>query len=724
MRSASCRVCRFLSPTARACALWLGMCVVLAAAAFGQVQVLTEHNDGLRSGANTNETVLTPANVNSSLFGKLFTLGVDGYIVGQPLYMSGVQFPDGTTHNVVYVATQHDSVYAFDADQNRAPLWMVSYIDPAAGITSVPISAFGCPSTRFNEIGIVSTPVIDPSNGTLYVLAKTEENGAFVYRLHALSVTTGQDVTTPAVISASANTNKGILQFNPAVQLQRPALLLSKGTIYIGFGGNGCDTYAYHGWLLAYDELSLQPVGTFLTTPNGTKGAIWQSGGGPAVHSDGTIFLEPANGTVDASSGGLDYGDSMMHLNPASGGLNVLDYFTPYNQLALADQDLDLGAGGVLLVPDQDGPTTHEVIGGGKEGTLYLVDRDGMGGFNPVDNSQIVQSIPDASTGELDAVPAYWNGWVYVSGEGDFIKAFSLTNGLLSDEPVSRTSIAFNIGGSVSVTSNSGLSNGILWAMTHNPTASTLYAFDAGNLATELYGSNQALGLRDTLGAVTHFATPTIANGKVFIGGTAALTVYGLLPVLSPTGGNNQSVYAGTTLSLQVEAKDAYLGNPVPNVSITCKDGGVGGTFSSRVIVTDNAGQAAVSYTLPRKGMNVTIACTSLGTTTATFSETGVNGPPSRAIIASGNFQTGPVSTQLPAALVVDIFDRFNFGVSGLTVTWSDGGAGGVFSNPTSTTDTMGKASTFYTTPGTTGTYYITATTAGLPAATLRVTVK
>lgn len=724
MRSVSCRFGRYLSAAVRASALVLGMCVVLAAAVFGQAQVLTEHNDGFRSGANTNETVLTPANVNFLTFGKLFTLGVDGYIVGQPLYVPGLLFPDGTTHNVVYVATQHDSVFAFDADQNLPPLWTTSYINPAAGITSVPISAFGCAGTHFNEIGIMSTPVIDPTNGTLYVLAKTEENGAFVYRLHSLSLTTGQDVIAPAVISASAPTNKGTLQFNPAVQMQRPALLLANGAIYVSFGGNGCDTYAYRGWLLTYDELTLQQTGTFLVTPNGTKGAIWQSGGGPAVDSDGTIFVATANGTFDASSGGSDYGDSVLHLSSAGSGLGILDYFTPYNQDTLADEDLDLGAGGVLLLPSQSGPYPNEIIAGGKQGTLYLLNRAAMGRFNPLADSQIVQSIANASTGELDAVPAYWNGLVYISGEGDYIRAFSLTNGLLSDDPVSRTSITFNIGGSVSLTSNSGLSNGILWAMTHNQVASTLYAFDATDLDTEFYGSNQARGFRDALGGVVHFATPTVANGKVFVGGTTALTIYGLLPVLSPVGGNNQSAYVGTTLTLQVGVNDSYLGNPVPNVSVTCKDGGVGGTFSSGVIVTDSAGQASVNYTLPHKGMNITISCTSLGTTTATFSETAVNGPASRAAIASGNYQTGPVSTQLPAALVVQIYDRYSFGVPGATVTWSDGGAGGVFSAPSSTTNSMGKASTFYTTPAATGTYYITATTPGIPPATFRVTVK
>ena len=728
MRSVSFRVGFYLSPAARACALSLGLCMVVATAVMGQVQVLTEHNDEFRDGANTNENVLTPANVNFSTFGKLFTLSVDGYIVGQPLYLPGVQFPNGTTHNVVYVATQHDSVFAFDADQSGPPLWTTSYINPAAGITSVPITAFGCPGTDFNEVGIISTPVIDPVEGTIYVLAKTEENGAFVFRLHGLSLTTGQDVIAPAVISASASTIKGTLQFNPAIEMQRPALTLANGTIYVGFGSNGCDSYAYHGWLLAYDEMTFDQVGTFLTTPNGTDGAIWQSGGGPAVDTDGTIFLATANGTFDASSGGLDYGDSILHLSPSSvssSGLSVLDYFTPYNQLALNQADRDLGSGGVTLLPPQSGPHKNEMVGGGKGGTLYLVDRGGMGGYNPTADTQIVQSIIGAAKG-LTEVPAYWNGFVYVAGWNNYIKAYSLANGLLSTQPVSQTPNIFNIDspGSVSVTSNSQLGNGILWAMLHSGNVAALFAYDATDLTTELYSSQTAKLSRDTLGGVAHFATPTIADGRVYIGGTKALTVYGLLPVLSPAVGNNQSVYAGTTLSFQAEVNDAYVGNPVPSISVTCKDGGVGGTFSSGTVVTNSKGQAAFSYTVPHKGQNITITCTNPGTTTATFSETVVNGPATRALIESGNNQTEPISTLLPVALSVQIYDQYNFGVSGVVVTWSDGGAGGVFSAPRSTTSSVGKDSTFYTTPATAGTYYITATTPGITPAKFRVTVK
>ncbi len=694
--------------------LVLGVCLLSCAFAFGQAQVLTEHNDVLRSGANTGETVLTSANVNFNTFGKLFTQNVDGFIVGQPLYLSAVHFPDGSTHNVVYVATQHDGVFAFDGDSSQPPLWNTSFINPAAGVTTVPITDFGCAGTAFTEIGIVSTPVIDPLASTLFVLAKTLENGAYIFRLHALSTTTGADVIPPAVISASMSTNAGPLQFNPAFQMQRPALLLENGAIYIGFGSNGCDTYAYHGWLLAYNATNLQQMAAIATTPNGTRGAIWQAGGGPAADSDGTIFLATGNGTFDANSGGSDYGDSLLHLNPASSGLTVLDYFTPHDQETLETTDLDLGSGGVLLLPDQDQPHTHELLGGGKAGTLYVVDRDSMGGYNTADDSQIVQSIPGASASELDSVPAYWNGNVYIGGQADHIKAFSLSNDLLSAQPTSQTSVAAIVPGSVSITA-SGSNNGILWAIPQNNPA-TLYAFDALNLSTMFYNSSQA-GLRDRLGSVPKFVAPTIANGKVYIGGTSALSVYGLLPLISPRAGNNQSAFVGTTLpvALQVQAVDAYQGNPIANASVTCKDGGVGGSFSAVMpMVTDSQGQASTGYMLPKRGQTLTITCTSAGYTTGSFSEVAIDGPVTRDVIVSGNNQTGPVSTQLPAALVVQVLDPFSFGVPGVAVTFSDGSAGGAFAPASAITDSLGKASTFYTTPNTAGTITITASTTGL----------
>jgi hypothetical protein len=702
--------------------LWL----VLGSVASGQVQVITEHNDVQRTGVNPNETILTPSNVNLNTFGKLFTEPVDGYVVAQPLYMQGVKLPNGTTHNVVYVVTQHDSVYAFDADTPQAPLWQVSFINPAGGVTTVPITSFGCPGVHFTEIGIMSTPVIDPGSQTMYLVAKTEEPGAFIYRLHRISLTTGKDISTPSVINATATTNTGTLQFNSAFAMQRPALLLSNGTVYIGFGSNGCDTYAFHGWLLAYNALTLQPAGAFAVTPNGTKGAIWQSGGGPAADDDGTIFLATANGTFDANTGGNDYGDTVLHLNPASGGLSVLDYFTPFDQATLASSDKDLGSGGVLLVPDQDdGPAVHEVIAGGKEGTLYLIDRDHMGGYNPAGDTQIVQSIPHASTGRIDSVPIYWNGNVYLSGNSDFIRAYSFSNGLLSTQAVMQSSILFNIGGpGVDSLSANGSTNGILWAIIHNGTVPTLYALNASELSTELFDTRQAKLARDEMTGVARFVAPTIANGKVYIGGMKNFMVYGLLPVISPVSGNNQTGFVGTPINLQVAVNDAYAGVAQPNVAVNCKDGGVGGTFAAATVTTNATGTASFTYTLPAKAKSIIISCTSLGYTTATFSEVAAEGPPSRIVISGGNNQTSTPSTQLPVPFTVIVYDRFSRGVPGVTVTFSDNGAGGVVASPTVTTDATGHASTLYTTPGKNGVYTVQVSVAGVSTANIRVTVK
>ena len=331
--------------------LWaVSVSLLFPARVHGQASVLTEHNDVARTGQNLSETVLTPANVNSVQFGKLFTQNVDGTIVGQPLYVPNVTLANGTTHNVVYVATQHDSVFAFDADNNQGnnalPLWTVSFSNPANGISSVPIADYGCTGTHFTELGITGTPVIDSVSRTIYLVAKTLENGQYVFRLHALDIGSGQEkFGGPVMITGAVPSNSGMLNFNPAVHMQRPALLLLNGAVYLGFGSTGCDTYAYQGWLFAYDSQLRQQLGVFVSTPNGTRGSIWQAGGGPAADSEGNIYLQTANGTFDANTGGLDYGDSILKLGLANDVLGVEDYFTPFDQSYLAANDFDLGIG-------------------------------------------------------------------------------------------------------------------------------------------------------------------------------------------------------------------------------------------------------------------------------------------------------------------------------------------------------------------------------------------
>jgi hypothetical protein len=703
------------------------ICTLICGSAFGQIQVLTEHNDLARTGANTSETRLTTANVNATSFGKLFTQSVDGYIVGQPLYVSNLRMADGTRHNVVYVATQHDSVYAFDADSLRAPLWTVSFINPTAGVTSVPIHDFGCAGTAFTEVGIMSTPVIDTAAAAIYVVVKTLENGVYIYRLHAMSLTTGADVVTPEVITGSVTTNKGALAFNPSIHMQRPGLLLSNHTIYVAFASNGCDTFAFHGWMMAYNQSNLQPAGVFNATPNGIDGGIWQSGGAPSVDTDGTIFVATGNGTFDGNTGGNDWGDTVLHLSPAASGMTVLDYFTPHDQASLSDDDADLGSGGPLLLPPQTGPHANELLIGGKGRTLYLVDRGDMGTYDGVDDSQIVQSIPNVTTSRMKGIPAYWNGNIYIApGNKDPIRQYSLSNGLLSTTPTSQTTTIFNQAGSgmVSVSSN-GTTNGILWAIQHSQTASTLFGYDATNLANIFYSSHTATSSRDALGGVAHYATPTIANGKVFIGGTKSFYVYGLLPTITATGGSNQTGFlnAALPIALTMKALDAYTSAPVANATLTCKDGGAGGTFGDVTPTTDSTGLATTTYTLPNKRATVTITCGALGLVSATFSEASVAGPASRLAASAGNNQTGPISTTLPVALTVSVFDPHNYGVPGVTVTFSDNGAGGTFTAASAVTGSTGQATTMYTAPAKSGIVTVTATVANVAPLNFRESI-
>ena len=512
--------------------------------------VFTFHNDNFRTGENTNETVLSPANVNSASFGKLFSYTLDGMTFASPLYVAGVTIPGEGTHNVVYVATEHDSVYAFDADGlTNDPLWQVSFINPTAGVTTVP-SADSDPGEDIpNEVGITSTPVIDPVSGTLYVVAATKEvsgSTTYVQRLHALDITTGTEkFGAPVVIQATVagtgpGSSGGHVPFDPLHENQRGALLLADGMVCFVFGSHG-DVEPYYGWLLGYTPTNVQhQVLVYNTAPNAGKAGIWMNGDGPAVDASGILYFITADGLFDASSGGTDYGDSFIKLSSAGA---VLDYFTPMVQADLYASNLDLGAGGVLLLPDQSGPHTHEVVSASKNATIYLVDRDNMGHYHS-NTDQIVQSLvnifpssPINDSGNFGS-PVYFNGSVYFCAVSDNVKAFQLTNGLLSTSPTSQSAASFSYPGAMLSASGNGNSNGILWAVQRNglTTPCTLHAYDAGNLANELYNSDQA-GSRDSAGADAKWAIPLVVNGKVyvatqnqFVATMNQLTVYGLLP--------------------------------------------------------------------------------------------------------------------------------------------------------------------------------------------------
>jgi len=500
---------------------------------------LTQRNDNARTGQNLQETMLTTTNVTSAGFGKLFSYPVDGAIYGQPLYVQNLQIPSQGFHNVVYVATEHDSVYAFDADQ-KAPgtLWTVNFTNSANAVTTVPCADEPASTCTFlgTEIGITSTPVIDLSTKTLYVCAFTKESGTYIHRLHALDLTTGAEkFGGPVVIQATVPGNGdghsgGNVAFSAFTHLQRSALLLLNGVVYLTFASYD-DTPPYHGWVLGYDSQTLASVSVLNLTPNGSDGGIWQSGAGPAADASGNVYLITGNGTFDANVGGSDFGDSFVKLQPTASSLSVADYFTPSDQYNLQSFDLDLGSGGPLLLPDQTSSHPHLMLSGGKQGTLYLVDRDNMGHFNATDDSQIVQSLVSA-TGPIFSAPAYWDNKVYIGGLKDTIKLFSLTNGLLSTAFVTQSATTFGFPGALLAVSANGSQNGILWALENAAyrvqLPAVLHAYDANDVSHELYNSTQA-GPRDTLGVGVGFAVPTVANGKVYVGTQGELDVFGLI---------------------------------------------------------------------------------------------------------------------------------------------------------------------------------------------------
>ena len=530
----------------------------------GFAGVFTQHNDIGRTGQNLSESVLTPTNVNTATFGKLFAQSVDGYVYAQPLYVPNVSIAGGT-HNVIYVATEGDSVYAFDADSNTGTnaglLWHASLIDTAhgaaAGATTVNIQQdldSGC-TDLVPQVGITSTPVIDPSSGTMYVEAKSKENGNYIHRLHAIDITTGAEKSPgPVQITATVpGTGDGgtTVTLDGLHHLNRPGLLLLNGSIYLAYASH-CDDWPYHGWLFAcYNASTFTQTSLFLATPNGSintaLGGFWMSGAGVAADSNANIFIASGNGLFDTVNvPAQELGDTIMKLfNTGSPRLSLLDYFTPSNQSTLDDGDTDVGSGGVLLLPDQPGGVTHELVEAGKEGTIFVINRDQMTagnlhycqtGCNNGD-PQITQEI-QGQIGGLWSAPAYFNGVVYFCGvgtNGDNLKAFPLSNGLLATSPSELSGHVFQFPGCTPVASANGNTNGIIWAVDTSTYGvagpslgpAVLYAFQAGTLSM-LWNSTQVVG--DKAGDAVKFAVPTIANGKVYLGTQTELDVYGTHP--------------------------------------------------------------------------------------------------------------------------------------------------------------------------------------------------
>jgi PQQ-like domain len=505
----------------------------------GTNDVTTQHNDNARTGQDLHETALTPGNVNTATFGKINFLAADGLVDAQPLYLQNLTVA-GQTHNVLYVASEHDSVYAYDADTGTQ-LWQSSLIGPGETTSD----SRGC-FQIVPEIGITSTPVIDRTygtNGAIFVVGMTKDSaGNYHQRLHALDITTGAELAgSPVEVQASypgsgANSSGGRVIFDPGQYAERAGLLLVNGTVYTAWTSH-CDSQPYTGWLIPYSESTLTQGPVLNLTPNGSDGSIWMAGAGPAADASGNIFLLDANGTFDPILDGngfptsQDFGNAFLKISTASGTPVVADYFSVDNTVSESGNDVDLGSGGAMLLPDVTDSTgqVHQLaIGTGKDTNIYVVDRNNMGKFNAATNNSIYQELPGALPSGVWSSPAYFNNTVYYGGVATPIEAFPIVNAMLATTPAATSVATFVYPGATPSISANGTSNGIVWAVA-NTNPAILYAFNAANLQ-ELYDSTQAASGRDSFGPGNKFITPTIANGKVFVGTQTGVAVFGLLP--------------------------------------------------------------------------------------------------------------------------------------------------------------------------------------------------
>ena len=611
--------------------------------------VLTYHDDNSRTGADLAETTLTPADVNPTDFGKLGFLAVDAKVDAQPLVKTGVAIPGRGTHDVVYVATEDDSVYAFDAESGSL-LW---HDGPNSGSqallgpneTAVPASDYNSDQVS-PLIGITSTPVIDPATNSIDVVAmsKSVANGTTAYfqRIHALDLGTGADRVAPRSIDRSISSpgrgpggNGTEVFFDPRQYDERDALTLSNGVVYTGWASHS-DEAPYTGWVIGFNASNLGVAGVLNIDPNGAPSAsnsvgesgnsFWNSGGGFAADASGNLYNISANGPFEPTSG--DYGDAYLKLSTAN-GLGVADYFAPTNQKALSNADADLGSSGVVLLPpitDAAGDTPTLAIGSGKDGNIYVIDRANLGKFDATGN-RIWQEVPGQLGGGLFATPAYFNGSVYFGAVGATLRAFSVAGAKVSASPTSQTPEAFGYPGTTPAISANGSANGIVWAAENGPTA-VLHAYDASNLAHELYDSNQAPNGRDQFGPGNKFITPTVANGRVYVGTTAGVAVFGLLNPARPT----------PTPTPIPSPAPSFLIPAFPSPTFY-----VGGIDMLGAIGADRAsGESSLTYTW-------TTTSTPVGAPTPSFSGNGTNATKlvSVGIVAPGSY-TFRVTIQAP----------------------------------------------------------------------------
>jgi hypothetical protein len=502
------------------------------------VDVVTYHYDNSRSGQNLNETILTPANVNSTTFGKKGEFTVDGKVDGEPLYLSQVTI-GGQKKNVLYVVTEHGSVYAFDADSingmTSAFLWKTATL----GSAETTSDARGCGQVS-PEIGITATPVIDSTRNAIYVIAMSKNSaGNYFQRLHALDLSTGAELFGgPKTITATFpgtgdNSSGGNVVFDPKQYKERPGLLQVGGTIYTTWSSH-CDIRPYTSWVMAFSADTLSQTSVLNLVPNGSEGGIWMAGTAPAADSAGNIYFLEGNGTFDTTltaqgfPSSKDCGNCFVKLSTST-GLALADYFTMHNTVSASNADADLGSGGAIVLPDlkdASGTTRHLAVGAGKDTIIYVADRDNMGKFD-ANGDQIYQEILSQLGGQVFSMPAYFNGTVYFGAVGDALKAFPIANAKLAGTPSSQSTHAFGYPGSTPSVSASGTTNGIVWAIENS--GAILFAYDATNLTRELYDSNQAANSRDHFSG-NKFITPMVVNGKVYVGTPNSVAVFGLLP--------------------------------------------------------------------------------------------------------------------------------------------------------------------------------------------------
>lgn len=513
----------------------LFVCVLRCAA---QTDVLTWHNDVARTGQNLTESLLIPARVSSATFGLLANVTVDGKVDAQPLYVSALRVNGQGMHNVLFIATEHDSVYAADADTGKI-YWKKSMLLPGETTSDTR----NC-SQVIPEIGITATPVIDRkagANGTIFLVAMSKDgSGNYYQRIHALDLSTGaEESDSPVVVQATYpgtgdNSSNGNVVFDAKQYKERPALMLLNGSLYTSWGSH-CDYRPYTGWMIAYSESNLKQSAVLDYAPNGSEGALWNAGAGPAADTSGNVYVALGNGSFEATlnaqgfPGKSDYGNSMVKMQGST--LTLLDYWTMYNSNSESGGDVDLGSGGLMVLPDQTdstGKVRHLAVAAGKDGNLYVADRDKMGHYDATNDGTIYQQLSGALPGGVWSSPAYFNKRVYYGSVGSSMRSFPISAAQLDGNSIQTTSAVFGFPGTTPSVSANGSANAIVWA-TENTNPAVLHAYDAGNLSTELYNSNEAASSRDHFGTGNKFIAPTIANGKVYVGTTNSVAIFGFV---------------------------------------------------------------------------------------------------------------------------------------------------------------------------------------------------